>query len=167
MKHGIFILVFFMLLCLSGCRAKKNTTRSTEIERSTQTESRKTDTARTVIEYKESEIVKDAVLETTERETIYLDTLGRIRSIVTESVRKEAGQRRIYRGQGSAVSVSGETDSTTVVEEMHQTANQSNTVDTDSRPVQGFEWVWIFIGIGLLGIVIILAKRFGNHFTRM
>lgn len=154
MKYGIFLFIFIVFVLGAGCKSHKNAVRTVEIASTTDAAIRKTDTARTAVEYEKSEVIKDSLRETTERETIYLDTLGRVRTIVKESVRKEAGQRRIYRGQGSAVSVSGKTDSVITTETARALTEEKTDIKTDSRPVQGGEWVWVIAGIGLLLIAI-------------
>ena len=158
MKNEIFLIVLISLIAFSGCKARKNTVRTSQMETTINTETRKTDTARVIVETQFHSEETKQIHKTTERETIHLDDSGRIRTIIRESVRTETGSGWTYRGQGSVLSVSGKTDSTGVAEETRQTGYRSDAVETDSRPVQGVEWLWIIIGT-LIAVALILVLR--------
>ncbi len=158
MKHGFFLFVIIALIGLSGCKARKSTVRNEKVETISQTENRRTDTASVVLETKFHSEETQQIHETTERETVHVDTLGRIRTIIRESVRKETGSGRTYRGQGSAISLSGKTDSTTVMKSSNVAVDEKTDIKTDSRPVQGAEWAWVSIGIGIFGIIFLIIR---------
>ena len=158
MKNGIFLIVLISLIGFSGCKARKNAVRTSQVETAISAETRKTDTARVIVETQFNSEETKQIHEATERETLHLDTLGRVRTIVRESVRTQTGSRRNDRGQGSVLSVSGKTDSTGVAEKTRQTGYRSDAVETDSRPVQGVEWLWIIIGT-LIAVALILVLR--------
>ncbi len=160
MKHGTFLFILALLVLVSGCRARKNIVRKTETTTAVERVEVKTDTSRTTTTVVTSVDAKDSLRETTERETIHLDTLGRIRTIIRESVRKEAGSGRTYRGQGTIVSVTGKTDSVSSVETLHATSQEITETKTDSRPVQGAEWLWVMLGsIIAIGVIILFIKK--------
>lgn len=163
MKNGhgrhIFISVLLCILVIalfSTCRSRKNVVRTESNQARTERVETKTDTSRvitkTVADLEESVVVH----ETTDRETIHLDSTGRVRTIVRESVSKEAGSRRTDRGQGSVVSVTGRSDSITSLETLNATSQEKQNIKTDSRPVQGAEWMWVILAIGTIAAIAIL-----------
>jgi len=163
MKNGhsrhIFISVLLCILVIalfSTCRSRKNVVRTESNQARTERVETKTDTSRvitrTVADMEESVVVQ----ETTDRETIHLDSTGRVRTIVRESVKKETGQRRTDRGQGSVVSITGKSDSITSQETLNATSQEKQDIKTDSRPVQGAEWMWVILSIGTIAAIAIL-----------
>lgn len=163
MKNGhgrhIFISVLLCILVIalfSTCRSRKNVVRTESNQARTERVETKTDTSRvitrTVADMEESVVVQ----ETTDRETIHLDSIGRVRTIVRESVKKETGQRRTDRGQGSVVSITGKSDSITSQETLNATSQEKQDIKTDSRPVQGAEWMWVILSIGTIAAIAIL-----------
>lgn len=163
MKNGhgrhIFISVLLCILVIalfSTCRSRKNVVRTESNQARTERVETKTDTSRvitrTVADMEESVSIQ----ETTDRETIHLDSIGRVRTIVRESVKKETGQRRTDRGQGSVVSITGKSDSITSQETLNATSQEKQDIKTDSRPVQGAEWMWVILSIGTIAAIAIL-----------
>lgn len=161
MKNEI-ITYFFVSICIgcifafSSCKTKKNISRTEEFRERTERVETKTDTSRVI-----TKIVADmeesvSIQETTDRETIHLDSIGRVRTIVRESVKKETGQRRTDRGQGSVVSITGKSDSITSQETLNATSQEKQDIKTDSRPVQGAEWMWVILSIGTIAAIAIL-----------
>jgi len=171
MKNGfknknVFVFVvgcFCLTTILGGCKTKRNIVKSENTQVTSKTYAAKTDTSRVI-----TKIVADmeesvSIHETTDRETIHLDSIGRVRTIVRESVKKETGQRRTDRGQGSVVSITGKSDSTTVMESANVTVDEKIDTKTDSRPVQGSEWIWVIMGIAaVLFVSILLGNWFGK-----
>lgn len=166
MKNGhgrhIFISVLLCILVIalfSTCRSRKNVVRNESNQARTERVETKTDTSRvitrTVADMEESVVVQ----ETTDRETIHLDSTGRVRTIVRESVKKETGQRRTDRGQGSVVSITGKSDSITSQETLNATSQEKQDIKTDSRPVQGDEWMWVILSITIAAIAILFFIR--------
>lgn len=163
MKNGhgrhIFISVLLCILVIalfSTCRSRKNVVRTESNQARTERVETKTDTSRvitrTVADMEESV----SIHETTDRETIHLDSTGRVRTIVRESISKETGQRRTDRGQGSVVSITGKSDSITSQETLNATSQEKQDIKTDSRPVQGAEWMWVILSIGTIAAIAIL-----------
>lgn len=164
MKNGfknknVFVFVvgcFCLTTILGGCKTKRNIVKSENTQVTSKTYAAKTDTSRvitrTVADMEES----ISIQETTDRETIHLDSVGRVRTIVRESVKKETGQRRTDRGQGSVVSITGKSDSITSLETLNATSQEKQDIKTDSRPVQGAEWMWVILSIGTIAAIAIL-----------
>lgn len=163
MKNGhgrhIFISVLLCILVIalfSTCRSRKNVVRTESNQARTERVETKTDTSRTIIKTQENLDETVSISETTDRETIHLDDSGRVRTIVRESVKKETGQRRTDRGQGSVVSITGKSDSITSQETLNATSQEKQDIKTDSRPVQGAEWMWVILSIGTIAAIAIL-----------
>lgn len=164
MKNGfknknVFVFVvgcFCLTNILGGCKTKRNIVKSENTQVTSKTYAAKTDTSRvitrTVADMEESVSIQ----ETTDRETIHLDSIGRVRTIIRESVKKETGQRRTDRGQGSVVSITGKSDSITSQETLNATSQEKQDIKTDSRPVQGAEWMWVILSIGTIAAIAIL-----------
>lgn len=158
-NNNVFVFVvgcFCLTTILGGCKTKRNIVKSENTQVTSKTYAAKTDTSRvitrTVADMEESVVVQ----ETTDRETIHLDSIGRVRTIVRESVKKETGQRRTDRGQGSVVSITGKSDSITSQETLNATSQEKQDIKTDSRPVQGAEWMWVILSIGTIAAIAIL-----------
>lgn len=158
-NNNVFVFVvgcFCLTTILGGCKTKRNIVKSENTQVTSKTYTAKTDTSRvitrTVADMEESV----SIHETTDRETIHLDSIGRVRTIVRESVKKETGQRRTDRGQGSVVSITGKSDSITSQETLNATSQEKQDIKTDSRPVQGAEWMWVILSIGTIAAIAIL-----------
>lgn len=158
-NNNVFVFVvgcFCLTTILGGCKTKRNIVKSENTQVTSKTYAAKTDTSRvitrTVADMEESV----SIHETTDRETIHLDSIGRLRTIVRESVKKETGQRRTDRGQGSVVSITGKSDSITSQETLNATSQEKQDIKTDSRPVQGAEWMWVILSIGTIAAIAIL-----------
>lgn len=157
MRNGR-ITYFSLVLCLcacclvifSGCRAKKNSSRIGSAQTTAQSIAKKTDTSSVIAKTEQNMDETVSVHETTERETIHLDTVGRVRTIIRESVSKATGQKRSGRGSGSTVSVTGATQSDSTSITSLATSNEKIEQNTDSRPVQGVEWIWVFLSVSLV-----------------
>lgn len=163
MKNGhgrhIFISVLLCILVIalfSTCRSRKNVVRTESNQARTERVETKTDTSRVVTRTVADMEESVSIQETTDRETIHLDSIGRVRTIVRESVKKETGQRRTDRGQGSVVSITGKSDSITSQETLNATSQEKQDIKTDSRPVQGAEWMWVILSIGTIAAIAIL-----------
>lgn len=158
-NNNVFVFVvgcFCLTTILGGCKTKRNIVKSENTQVTSKTYAAKTDTSRvitrTIADMEESVVVQ----ETTDRETIHLDSTGRVRTIVRESISKETGQRRTDRGQGSVVSITGKSDSITSQETLNATSQEKQDIKTDSRPVQGAEWMWVILSIGTIAAIAIL-----------
>lgn len=164
-NNNVFVFVvgcFCLTTILGGCKTKRNIVKSENTQVTSKTYAAKTDTSRvitrTVADMEESV----SIHETTDRETIHLDSIGRVRTIVRESISSQTGTGRTYRGQGSVVSVNGlETITVSNKDSVIERSVTDKSI-TDTRPVQGFEMFWIMLVIGclLLTVGFIMYKRF-------
>lgn len=153
---------FFMFSLLGACHTKKNIVKSESTQATSKTHTAKADTSRTIIKTQANLDETVSIHETTDRETIHLDSIGRVRTIVRESISKETGQRRTDRGQGSVVSMTGrsESDSASVIfqEDLQEKIRQ----DVDSRLIQGTEWMWVILS-GVLVLAVLLYISYNKY----
>ncbi len=164
MKNGkvtYYLLFLLVVLCVNiSCRARKNIVREDVSQKTTTTTVSATDTSRVISKTQSDMEETVSIFETTTRETVHLDDSGRVRSVVKESISKETGQRRTDRGSGSVVSITGKSDSVSVVETSQTSSNEKTDIKTDSRPVQGVEWFWVIFGILITAVLIyVLLKK--------
>ena len=156
----LFVLCSLLFALFPSCKTNKNVSRIETVATAVERVETKKDTSR-VITTTQSDLDETiSIFETTRRETIHLDDSGRVRSIVKESISKETGQRRHDRGSGSVVSITGKSDSVSVVETSQTSSNEKTDIKTDSRPVQGVEWFWVIFGILITAVLIyVLLKK--------
>lgn len=153
----LFVLCSLLFALFPSCKTNKNVSRIETVATAVERVETKKDTSR-VITTTQSDLDETvSIFETTTRETIHLDDSGRVRSIVKESISKETGQRRHDRGSGSVVSIAGKTDSVSVVESSQVSSNEKTDIKSDSRPVQGVEWIWVIFGIGAIAAIAIIV----------
>lgn len=157
----LFVCILACIPILHGCKSRQEITRSVTDQTRIERRETEVDTSRTIVGD------KDVVnRETEESEDIYTrtqhyDTLGNLRTI--QETWRSIGRFELALRERSAsyISINGmgavtsESDRSTVVTS-EQVKNSS-----DSRPVQGIEWMWVIAGVGLLIFILImyLIKR--------
>lgn len=164
MKNGygrhIFISILLSILVIalfSTCRSRKNVVRTESNQARTERVETKTDTSRVITKTVTDMEESISVHETTTRKTIDLDTLGRVRRIIEESVSKETGSRRHDRGQESVISITGVSESDSTSTEIQEESQEAIVQDVDSRLIQGTEWIWIVVSVGAIIITILFS----------
>ncbi len=152
----LFVCILACILILSGCKSRQEITRSVKDQTRIERTETAVDTSRTIVSDKEA-----VNRETEESEDIYTrtqhyDTLGNLRTI--QETWRSIGRFELALRERSAsyISINGmgavtsESDRSTVVTS-EQVKNSS-----DSRPVQGIEWMWVIAGVGLLIFILIM-----------
>lgn len=149
------IMLVVCVLLFSACKSRKEITRSvTEQKRTEQTETA-IDTSHTVVSDKEVISREVGVSEDIYSRTQHFDSLGNIRSIQEVWRRIGRFELALHERSGSYLSLNGmstvtsDRDSSTMVIYEHENSS------ADTRPVQGEEWIWLIVGIGLLILLII------------
>lgn len=157
----LFVCILACILILSGCKSRQEITRSvTDQTRIERTETA-VDTSRTIVSDKDVVSRETGESEETYSRTQHYDTLGNLRTIQETwrsigrfelALRERSASHISINGMGA---ITSEFDSSTVVT-TEQVKNSS-----DSRPVQGIEWMWVIAGVGLLIFILImyLIKR--------
>lgn len=160
MKYGIFALI--MLLAVSvGCRSRRTLDHSLETQSTTEkrASSLTKDSTRTESSYQDSTTTTANTVEYTVT-TTYRDD-GGIQAVQKQWRRTGSARLSVSTGRTSAVSVDVQkTDSGTVAtSNLSESVKEQNT--TDSRPVQGIEWLWVMLTggvIALVGLIIVRKK---------
>lgn len=152
----LFAFILACILILYGCKSRQEITRSvTDQTRIERTETA-VDTSRTIVSDKEAVSRETGESEDIYTRTQHYDTLGNLRTI--QETWRSIGRFELALRERSAsyISINGmgaitsEFDSSTVVT-TEQVKNSS-----DSRPVQGIEWMWVIAGVGLLIFILIM-----------
>lgn len=161
MKHGIIHIIACALLLgtmLGSCRAKKDFESSETVQRKTERVERHADTVGVVEVEKRRTDRSGSEIDHSYTRVIEFDGSGGIQS-VSESWRDRRSSDVVVQERHSElVSVAAsekeviERDSSSVI--IHETKHTT----ADSRPVQGFEWVWIIVGV-MAAVVLILFFR--------
>lgn len=151
----LFVCILACILILFGCKSRQKITRSvTDQTRIERTETA-VDTSRTIGSTQETLSRETGESEEIYSRTQHFDSLGNIRTIQETWWRIGRFELALRQGSGSYLSLNGmstvtsDRDSTTVV------TNERQDIRTDSRPVQGIEWIWIIVGAGIVIFVLI------------
>lgn len=149
------IFLFACILISLGCKSRKEVTRTVTDQKRIERTETAVDTSRAV--GSDQETLKR---ETSESEEIYsrtqhFDSLGNVRTI--QEVWRRIGRIELdlFERSGSYLSLNGmstvtsDQDSSTVV------IDERQDLRTDSRPVQGFEWLWAIVGVGIIIFIVI------------
>jgi hypothetical protein len=149
------VFLFACILILHGCKSRKEVTRAVTDQKRIERTETAVDTSRAVGSSQET-----LKRETSESEEIYsrtqhFDSLGNVRTIQEVWRRIGRFELDLFERSGSYLSLNGmstvtsDRDSSTVVTDERQ------DLRTDSRPVQGFEWLWAIVGVGIIIFIVI------------
>lgn len=159
MKYVFYIIILLCCTNLGGCRTGKSVQKITGFERvqhSTETsvdKQKETTEASTDLRIDTKEEIQEYT-RTTE-----LDTLGNIRR-VQESWRGVGRSKLVVlRDTGRTVSWVDRVKMSQANETISEQTNESSKMISDSRPVQGVEWLFIMIGAGILLFLAFLFLR--------
>gem|GEM_PF-2222323 len=160
MKHGILLILIALCAVQCGCRSSSSSTTavSSGTEKVFKAAVRHAaDSSRTT----RDDSVFTVAVDTTRTYSIRveLDTAGRVRSIQEEW--RDIGRTIISTGTGRSSSVSvGSSGSSVSENKQSDSKSETNqTVSSDSRPVQGHEWIYVLLVVGLLIIIPIILIR--------
>ena len=159
MKYVFIIILACSLVC---CRSNKHSSneyvRNTEIE---QTTTRLiNDSTATVHESRDTTQTATYDNEYT-RTTTYRDD-GTVQSIQERIRQSGSSQLAISTGRTSSVSVTDEQQEVTAIINEQEEKKEQLAVYSDSRPVQGVEWLWIVLPIvaGTLVLLLLLYLKY-------
>lgn len=164
MRNGyIHIIICALLLCFSAssCRAKKDLERKEEVMESYQRIEHSADSLR-IEEIRTDCVVQisDELVRSYTRVTEF-DSSGTIIRRLQESWwDRRRGDVSLQDDRSETVSIAGSQklveEKDTTMAEIHEISHAS----TDSRPVQGVEWIWVILSLVLiLGVVIYIIHN--------
>lgn len=151
-----FVLFCVLLSLFSGCKAKKNVQRELSVAEATERISKtiakqntETETG-THVNEETSEDIREFIRE------IRFDTAGNVQTIQEAWRDKGRVQLVVRRDTSRTVSVNEElnSDSIKTVTNVKQSDDIKQT--TDSRPVQGIEWLWVILSIAIIATIAII-----------
>ncbi len=161
MRSREIILILLFTSCLTACKTRRNVVVNEKVSGRIERVELRKDTSRVI-----SMVSADVDTEKNEkkvirREITSYDTLGRVREVVREDIEQITGERCVSKGKEQTVAVSG-TESTieTKVDSVKESSFTDKTT-TDTRTVQGVEWFWVILSVGLIMAmaIIVLIKK--------
>jgi hypothetical protein len=158
-QHTYLLLVIclFIVFSLAGCKARKSVARSVVVESTVERVETTTDTSRITLKTELNIQTQEATQDNTFIRTTEFDSTGTvIRSIREEWRDVRSAQLSVLDRQEDYLSITG---TSTFVSERDSTVSTTieiSKTETDSRLIQGVEWLWIVIGIKLILIIVLL-----------
>ena len=86
---------------------------------------------------------------------IEYDTTGRVQRISETWRDRQQGSLVVQERSAQAVSLTGESKEIIERDTTATVMNETVKVNTDSRPVQGVEWIWVILSIALIAAVVL------------
>ena len=158
MRYDFIHIIAVALLCcatLNSCRAKKSIQRTEETTSRTERVERSVDTTRvTAVDEERSERSGSEVEQTFTRVTEF-DSTGSVRKVSETWRDRQLSRLDTKERHARVVSVAGVSEDIAVSDTSSTVVNEMVKVDTDSRPVQGIEWLWVVLSIALIVAVIL------------
>ena len=149
---AIFLMCLFSLI---SCRAKKDTSRHESYAVESERIERRIDSIRTLEVVEERSDRSGSEVEQSFTRVTEFDSTGSIRKVSETwrdrqqgSVASEERTERTLSLEGSKTIITTRDSSTVVKQEKTKT-------DTDSRPIQGSDWLWVILSVVLITAVIL------------
>lgn len=161
MKRHVFIYWITITLCISsclvGCQAKKNIEKTQENTTIVGRVETTTDSTRTEQKTTEREERQRNESERSYTRTTEYDSTGNVRRVSEEWRDRQSADISVQDNSSETISVTGSENE--VVEEESSSAVTEEKIHTqaDSRPIQGVEWLWVALGLGLLLTIVIFV----------
>jgi|JMBX01.1.fsa_nt_gb hypothetical protein len=158
MRYDFIHIIAVALLCcvsLNSCRAKKDIQRNEETTSRTERVERFVDTTRvTAVDEERSERSGSEVEHTFTRVTEF-DSTGSIRKVSETWRDRQLSRLDTKERHARTVSIAGVSEDIIVSDTSSTVVNEMVKVDTDSRPVQGIEWLWVVLSVALIASVVL------------
>lgn len=152
--HIAVCISVFMLLCLDACNSKRNVVRNTSGQSYTERIETSSDTSRTEETVIDSS--KTTIDETVEEyiKTTEYDSTGIVRRVSEEWRHRERNNVSTLHRQEQYVFVNESEKEVVTIDSTTVQTQETIKTTTDSRPVQGIEWIWIVLSVALVLIVV-------------
>ncbi len=156
MKCDAIHLIFFVfiLLVFLGCKAKKNITQSSFSQSAIAVKATASDSSRTVASYQVDSTRQIAEKDNSYIRTVDYDSLGFVRRIREEWRDVGRSDMALHRGSGSYISMNNMQAVVASSDSSETVSSVDENSQTDSRPVQGFEFVWVFVGLAVALVIV-------------
>lgn len=156
-RFNLFIGAILLMCLLStiGCRAKKDSSRHESYVMGSERTERRTDSIRVMEVVEERSERSGSEVEQSFTRITEFDSTGSIRKVSETwwdrqqgSVATKERTERIVSVEGSETNIAAK--DTITVEKQEETE-----AETDSRPIQGIEWIWVILSVVLITAVIL------------
>lgn len=165
MRHGIvhITFVFLFLGVLAGCNAQKRMSRNAEEQARTERTETKTADSRV-----KEESQTDISTQTNEQDRTYVriteyDSTGYVRRIQEEWRDIGRSQLSVLDQSRHHISIDGMTAVTLERDNSRSVVTENVKTSSDSRLVQGIEWLWVILGViitvTIIGYIIVKSKK--------
>ena len=163
MRHYAFIycivLAVLLGIGLNSCRAKKSLQRTEEIATRTEQVERSVDSSR--VEQRETDRGENrrSEAERSYVRTTEYDSTGVVRRVSEEWRDRRSADVAVRDNERQTVSITGSESTKTERDSSSTVVKEKSHIQADSRPVQGFEWVWVIVGLVVAIALILFLKR--------
>ena len=159
MKYDKTYILCFLFVCLlfqSSCKSHKEITRTVTDQTRVEQIETAIDTTRTLVNDQENVKRQSDESEEIYTRTKQYDSLGNIRTIQETWRAIGRTELALHERSGSYISLNGMSTITAISDSSTLVINDQENSSTDTRPLQGTEWIWAIIGAGLLLFIIIM-----------
>lgn len=156
-RFSLFIGAILLMCLLStiGCRAKKDSSRHESYALGSERTERRTDSIRVMEVVEERSERSGSEVEQSFTRVTEFDSTGRVRSIQETWRDRQQGNVASKERTERIVSVEGSETNITAKDTVSVIAQETAKVDTDSRLIQGVEWIWVILSVVLITAVIL------------
>lgn len=155
--NSLFIcaIALLALLSITSCRAKRETSRNESYTVGTERLERRSDSIHTVeLSQQRAERSGSEVEQSYTRITEF-DTTGTIQRVSETWRDRQLSNLDTEERTGRTVSVTQTEQQIVELDTSYATISETSHTTTDSRPVQGVEWIWVILSVVLIATVII------------
>ncbi len=164
MKRHVFIYCIILSVCfgvsLGGCRAKKSLEKTQEDTTIVERSERYSDSTRTEQRSTVRDDISRAENERSYTRTTEYDSTGNVLRVSEEWRDRQSSDLAVRDHRQESVSITGSEKQVVETDSSYTVIQETKHVQSDSRPVQGFEWFWvILVGALILSSVIFVIIK--------
>lgn len=151
----IGVIAVLVLLLLTSCRSSKSTSRNGSYAMAVERVERRLDSIRIVESTTQRSEHSGSEAERVYSRTTEYDTTGAIRSVQETWRDRQLFNVSTNERAGRIVSVTNSDEQVIQKDTAHAIITETSHIKSDSRPVQGIEWVWVILSVVLIAAVIL------------
>lgn len=163
MKHHAFIccigLAVLLGIGLNGCRTSRSAEKTETVRTATTIIEQSLDSSRTETKQTDRGEDRKSEAERTYIRTTEYDSTGIVRRVSEEWRDRRSADVVVRDNERQTVSVTGSETIKTTQDSSYTVVKEKSHTQADSRPVQGFEWLWVIVGLVLTVAVILFLNR--------
>lgn len=156
-RFSLFIGAILLMCLLStiGCRAKKDSSRHESYVMGSERIERRTDSIRTLEVVEERSERSGSEAEQSFTRVTEFDSTGSVRKVSETWWDRQQGDMASEERTERTVSVEGSEIIIADKDTVSVIAQETTKIDTDSRLIQGVEWIWVILSVVLITAVIL------------